>query len=159
MMFLCTSCSPLLTPAVVMLQDSSLQGFVKSTTLPGMANLAHFNLAQAMHSSCAVGQFFRGYDQYTRAIHMAAYEARPDLMRLLLAKKANPENPDRKGRTPVQCLLAPSFFDGDALHGQAHHATLRQRQTLQVDAVVLSVVGLQSLSCLTGTPCKGKCTT
>ena len=56
-------------------------------------------------------------------------------MRLLLAKKANPESPDRKGRTPVQCLLAPSFFDGDALHGQAHHATLRQRQTLQVGAV------------------------
>ena len=89
---------------------------------------------------------------------MAAYEARPDLMRLLLAKRANPENPDRKGRTPVQCLLAPSFFDGDALHGQARHATLRQRQTLQVDAMC-SCWSSSNCRLSDWGPCTGRCPT
>ena len=65
-------------------------------------------LAISRRRTChAAGQWFRGYDVYTRPIHMAAYEARPDLMRLLLSKRANPESPDRKGRTPVAVPARP----------------------------------------------------
>lgn len=78
------------------------------------------------------GQYFRGYDQYTRPIHMAAYEARPDLMRLLIASGASIDAPDRKGRTPVQCVLSPTFFDGESLVGKPTKTTPRQRLTLQV---------------------------
>ena len=78
------------------------------------------------------GQYFRGYDQYIRPIHMAAYEARPDLMRLLIASGASIDAPDRKGRTPVQCVLAPTFFDGESLIGKPTKTTPRQRLTLQV---------------------------
>ena len=78
------------------------------------------------------GQYFRGYDQYIRPIHMAAYEARPDLMRLLIASGASIDAPDRKGRTPVQCVLAPTFFDGESLVGKPTKTTPRQRLTLQV---------------------------
>ncbi|KAL3159111.1 CAP-Gly domain-containing linker protein 4 [Trebouxia sp. C0010 RCD-2024] len=78
------------------------------------------------------GQYFRGYDQYIRPIHMAAYEARPDLMRLLIANGASIDAPDRKGRTPVQCVLAPTFFDGESLMGKPTKTTLRQRLTLQL---------------------------
>ena len=63
---------------------------------------------------------------------MAAYESRPDLMRLLLAAGASVEAPDRKGRTPVQCVLAPAFFDGQSLIGKPSKTTARQRLTLQV---------------------------
>ena len=94
---------------------------------------------QKLHyeAAAAAGQYFRGYDQYIRPIHMAAYEARPDLMRLLLAGGASVEAPDRKGRTPVQCVLAPTFFDGESLVGRASKTTARQRLTLQVDAVFM----------------------
>ena len=78
------------------------------------------------------GQYFRGYDQYIRPIHMAAYEARPDLMRLLIASGASIDAPDRKGRTPVQCVLAPTIFDGESLMGKPTKTTPRQRLTLQV---------------------------
>ncbi len=78
------------------------------------------------------GQYFRGYDQYIRPIHMAAYEARPDLMRLLLTNGASVDAPDRKGRTPVQCVLAPTFFDDKSLVGKPSKTTARQRLTLQV---------------------------
>ena len=78
------------------------------------------------------GQYFRGYDQYIRAIHMAAYEARPDLMRLLLTAGASVDAPDRKGRSPVQCTLASTFFDGQSLIGKPSKTTARQRLTLQV---------------------------
>ncbi|DBA94223.1 hypothetical protein WJX77_001906 [Trebouxia sp. C0004] len=78
------------------------------------------------------GQYFRGYDQYIRPIHMAAYEARPDLMRLLLTNGASVDAPDRKGRTPVQCVLAPSFFDDKSLAGRPSKTTARQRLTLQL---------------------------
>ena len=78
------------------------------------------------------GQYFRGYDQYIRPIHMAAYEARPDLMRLLLTSGASVDAPDRKGRTPVQCVLAPTFFNDKSLVGKPSNTTARQRLTLQV---------------------------
>ena len=84
------------------------------------------------------GQYFRGYDQYIRPIHMAAYEARPDLMRLLIASGASIDAPDRKGRTPVQCVLAPTFFDGESLMGKPTKTTPRQRLTLQVTAQLQS---------------------
>lgn len=64
---------------------------------------------------------------------MAAYEARPDLMRLLIANGASIDAPDRKGRTPVQCVLAPTFFDGESLMGKPTKTTPRQRLTLQVN--------------------------
>lgn len=83
------------------------------------------------------GQYFRGYDQYIRAIHMAAYEARPDLMRLLLTAGASVDAPDRKGRSPVQCVLAPTFFDGQSLIGKPSKTTARQRLTLQVSTTTL----------------------
>lgn len=63
---------------------------------------------------------------------MAAYEARPDLMRLLIASGASIDAPDRKGRTPVQCVLSPTFFDGESLVGKPTKTTPRQRLTLQV---------------------------
>ena len=63
---------------------------------------------------------------------MAAYEARPDLIRLLLTSGASVDAPDRKGRTPVQCVLAPTFFDADSLLGKPSKTTARQRLTLQV---------------------------
>lgn len=66
---------------------------------------------------------------------MAAYEARPDLMRLLLTAGAALDAPDRKGRTPMQCVLAPTFFDGQSLIGQPSKTTPRQRLTLQVCSV------------------------
>ncbi|KAL0030119.1 hypothetical protein WJX79_008983 [Trebouxia sp. C0005] len=78
------------------------------------------------------GQYFRGYDQYIRPIHMAAYEARPDLMRLLLTSGASVDAPDRKGRTPIQCVLAPTFFDDKSLVGKPSKTTARQRLTLQL---------------------------
>lgn len=80
----------------------------------------------------SAGQYFRGYDQYIRPIHMAAYEARPDLMRLLLTSGASVDAPDRKGRTPIQCVLAPTFFDDKSLVGKPSKTTARQRLTLQV---------------------------
>ena len=83
----------------------------------------------------AAGQYFRGYDQYIRPIHMAAYEARPDLMRLLLTHGASVDAPDKKGRTPVQCVLASTFFDGESLMGKPSKTTARQRLTLQVKTV------------------------
>lgn len=83
------------------------------------------------------GQYFRGYDQYIRPIHMAAYEARPDLMRLLLTSGASVDAPDRKGRTPIQCVLAPTFFDGQSLVGKPSKTTARQRLTLQVLRLLL----------------------
>lgn len=78
------------------------------------------------------GQYFRGYDQYIRPIHMAAYEARPDLMRLLLTHGASVDAPDKKGRTPAQCVLASTFFDGESLMGKPSKTTARQRLTLQL---------------------------
>lgn len=63
---------------------------------------------------------------------MAAYEARPDLMRLLLTAGASVDAPDRKGRSPLQCVLAPALFDGQSLVGQPTKTTARQRLTLQV---------------------------
>ena len=63
---------------------------------------------------------------------MAAYEARPDLMRLLLINGASVDAPDRKGRTPVQCVLAPTFFCDKSLVGKPSKTTARQRLTLQV---------------------------
>lgn len=73
---------------------------------------------------------------------MAAYEARPDLMRLLLTNGASVDAPDRKGRTPLQCVLAPTFFDGESLVGKLSKTTSRQRLTLQVLQPLLAPVHL-----------------
>ncbi len=71
---------------------------------------------------------------------MAAYEARPDLMRLLLTNGASVDAPDRKGRTPVQCVLAPTFFDDKSLVGKLSKTTARQRLTLQVLHLLLQFI-------------------
>ena len=99
---------------------------------PLMQDCSHIFMLHAKHRCFVAGQYFRGYDQYIRPIHMAAYEARPDLMRLLIASGASIDAPDRKGRTPVQCVLASSFFDGESLMGKPTKTTPKQRLTLQV---------------------------
>lgn len=88
---------------------------------------------------------------------MAAYEARPDLMRLLITNGASIDAPDRKGRTPVQCVLAPAFFDGESLVGKPTKTTPRQRLTLQVGHWLMLALQLSKTRFITAHLPQAKC--